>query len=69
MKVNDSPSDTYSVAGGVPQSGVLSPILSIIYLNVKRRRFPDDIKLYKIISKPEDCLALQRAIEKIEDCP
>lgn len=77
VKVNDSFSDTYTVTSGVPQGGVLSPVLFIIYtsdlpdqidkFNVKCSMFADDVKLYKNISKPEDCLALQGAIKEIAD--
>ncbi|PIO64175.1 hypothetical protein TELCIR_14206, partial [Teladorsagia circumcincta] len=58
---------------GVPQGGVLSPILFSIYVHelaslvascgVECVCFADDIKIYKQITTPEDCNILQRALD------
>lgn len=77
VKVNDKFSRTYSITSGVPQGGVLSPILFIIYTSdlpvlverrgVKCKMFADDIKVYKNITSEEDHLALQCAVSDVAD--
>lgn len=77
VKVNQSFSSAYPVTSGVPQGGVLSPILFIIYtsdlpssirpFNIPCQMFADDIKVYKSIQKTDDRVALQSAITAVAD--
>ena len=49
-----------------PQGSVLGPLLFALYVpslvSSKLLMFADDIKLYRTIRSPEDCLILQRDI-------
>ncbi|EYB89180.1 hypothetical protein Y032_0235g3198 [Ancylostoma ceylanicum] len=75
VRVNESFSHSHPVTSGVPQGGVLSPILFIIYTSqipglvsrygVSCKMFADDIKIYKNISSNDDRVALQSAISAI----
>ncbi|EYC02201.1 hypothetical protein Y032_0101g3363 [Ancylostoma ceylanicum] len=77
VKINESFSQSYPVTSGVPQGGVLSPILFIIYTSqipalvsqygVSCKMFADDIKIYKNISRNDDHAAFQAAIRAIWD--
>ena len=55
-----------------PQGSVLGPLLFVLYINElpslvssNLLMFADDIKLYRCIRSPEDCLILQNAQEKL----
>jgi len=67
VPVNGSLSSSTRVTSGVPQGSVLGPLLFALYVNELPSlisspllMFADDIKLYRIIRSPEDCLQLQR---------
>ena len=68
VAVEGSSSPTLQVLSRVPQGSVLGPLLFLIYLNYvvncisdssKINLFADDIALYRVISSPEDYIALQ----------
>jgi len=70
VQVNGSLSSWTRVTSGVPQGSVLGPLLFALYVNELPSlvsspllMFADDIKLYRIIRSPEDCLQLQRDID------
>ena len=61
------------MSSGVPQESVLDPLLFALYVNElpslvssSLLMFADDIKLYRIIRSPEDCLQLQHDIDVLE---
>jgi len=70
VKVNGTLSSWEWVSSGVPQGSVLGPLLFALYVNEllslvssELLMFADDIKLYRTIRSPEDCLILQRDIK------
>ncbi len=70
--IRDTSSNWSKVTSGVPQGSVLAPIMFQVYINdihegvtSYMNLFADDAKLLKIINNKEDCLALQRDIDKI----
>ena len=73
VRVNDSYSEWYGVDSGVPQGSVLGKGIFVIYINdlvevVENGGlllFADDAKIFKKISKDEDCLELQKSIDKV----
>ena len=75
--VEGSCSPTLKVLSGVPQGSVLGPLLFIIYLNdvancisvgSRINLFADDIALYRIITSPDDYVALQSDVNGIDSC-
>ena len=73
VNINGSLSSWTRVNSGVPQGSVLGPLLFALYVNElpslvssSLLMFADDIKLYRIIRSPEDCLQLQRDIDILE---
>ena len=70
--IRDTSSNWSRVTSGVPQGSVLAPIMFQVYINdihegvtSYMNLFADDAKLLKIVNSKEDCLALQRDIDKI----
>lgn len=70
--VNGSSSNKADVLSGVPQGTVLGPILFIIFINdivkcvdSQIRLFADDCVCYRIIRNINDCLALQKDIDRL----
>lgn len=64
VRINDCFSEPRTLTSGVPQRGVLSPVIFIIYtyeissivtnLGVQCKVFADDVKIYKVIEADED---------------
>ncbi|EYC27034.1 hypothetical protein Y032_0009g483 [Ancylostoma ceylanicum] len=77
VRVNNTISKARPVTSGVPQGGVLSPVLFNIYTfelpdlissaGVHCCAFADDIKIYKSISDASDCHQIQKAIGLVEN--
>ncbi|EYC43639.1 hypothetical protein Y032_0486g2333 [Ancylostoma ceylanicum] len=76
VRVRDQYSEVFSAYSGVPQGGVLSPLLFILYtyelpesvsrFGVVCKMYADDIKIYKSLEKAEDSCAIQAAIDYID---
>lgn len=76
VKVAHSFSTTKPVSSGVPQGGVLSPILFAIYTSdlpvilegcgVSCKQFADDVKIYRSIRGPSDIESIQSALDAIQ---
>lgn len=73
VRLGQSLSGVKAISSGVPQGGVLSPILFNLYTadlptiieptGVKVKMYADDIKLYKVIVDSEDVGRLQEAVD------
>ena len=70
--VNGASSSWTDVTSGVPQGSVLGPILFLIYINDMPNvvhscimLFADDTKLYRVVTSPEDCVAIQQDIDNL----
>lgn len=76
VRLNNTFSSSRSVLSGVPQGGVLSPVLFNIYTyelpslitssGVKCIAFADDIKLYQCVNSSSDCETLQHTISMVQ---
>ena len=71
---NGVKSKHYEPTSGVPQGSILGPLLFSIFINdlpdcIKTNllMFADDVKLFKKISNINDCLELQRDIDRLTD--
>ena len=74
--VNGQSSPSAPVISGVPQGSVLGPLLFLIYINdltkinlrdgAKLTLYADDVLLFRTINSPEDFVALQEDIDKVE---
>ena len=72
--VNGAASSWTEVVSGVPQGSVLGPILFILYItdltNVvicDMKIFADDTKIYHKTSTRQDCINLQKDIDRLQD--
>lgn len=75
VKIGDTLSDVKSVVSGVPQGGVLSPVLFNIYtsdlpqvvqeLGISIKMYADDVKIYKPIVETDDSHKMQLAIDSL----
>lgn len=73
VKIKCEFSKVFPALSGVPQGGVLSPLLFLLYTyelpglinnwSVKCNMYADDVKIYKRIDGPEDSKTLQAAID------
>lgn len=71
---NGSNSHEFSPTSGVPQGSILGPLLFNIFINdlgdnfeSESLFFADDMKLYRKIRSMEDCLALQRDLDRLSE--
>ncbi|XGW23236.1 hypothetical protein V3C99_005461 [Haemonchus contortus] len=77
VRVGQSFFESRRVLSGVPQGGVLSPVLFNIYtaeipflfdgLDVTTKMYADDVKIYKVITEAKDQERLQTAIDILSD--
>ena len=72
--VNGAASSWSEVVSGVPQGSVLGPILFILYINditnvvtCDMKIFADDTKIYHKTSTRQDCINLQKDIDRLQD--
>lgn len=72
VKVSNSFSRSFPVHSGVPQGSILGPLLFQIFINdvllnttSSSLIFADDIKIWRVINSPSDCLALQNDLNAI----
>ena len=72
--VNGAASSWSEVVSGVPQGSVLGPILFILYINdlinvvtCDINIFADDTKIYHKTSTRQDCINIQKDIDRLQD--
>lgn len=70
VMVNSTRSRTFNITSGVPQGSVLGPLIFNVFINDLysllsscNLSFADDLKFYRTISSPQDCIALQEDID------
>ena len=73
VSVNNHSSNLVPVTSGIPQGGVLGPIMFLIYVNdlpevvtSTVKLFADDTKLYRVIKNEEDKLQLQEHLKNLQ---
>lgn len=71
VKVGDVISAIFAVFSGVPQGSHLGPLLYLLYMNdvhllldCNKLSYADDIKLYTVIEKVNDCQFLQTQLQR-----
>ena len=75
VRFSGSLSSTFIVRSGVPQGSVLGPLLFNIFINdlcdvVNSSNcllYADDLKVYRAIKSPNDCLLLQSDIDRVHE--
>lgn len=65
-------SPCFHPSSGVPQGSILGPLLFLMFINditsrieVEKSLFADDLKIFTKITSTNDCLALQRSLDKV----
>lgn len=69
VKINNSMSEVFEIPSGVPQGSHLGPLIFLLFINdlcdwIKSDKvlYADDLKFYRTVTTPIDCLALQSDI-------
>jgi ribonuclease P/MRP protein subunit RPP40 len=76
VRVNGKHSQWMPVLSGIPQGTILGPLLFLIYINdlpnicegqADMYLFADDAKLFTFINSVDDCLILQKNLDKLQE--
>jgi hypothetical protein len=75
VRVCGTLSQPFQVTSGVPQGSVLGPFLFNLFINdlcssvqyCKIPIFADDVKIFRVINSPHDCLLLHSDINSVSD--
>lgn len=72
VEINGSKSNCFSPSSGVPQGSILGPLLFLFFINDVSLNidseiilFADDLKLFRAIGSPSDCVSLQNDLDRI----
>lgn len=72
VKVYGSKSEMFTIPSGVPQGSHLGPLIFVLFINdlchwIKNDKvlYADDLKFYRAVSSPIDCLALQSDMDSL----
>lgn len=72
IRVGDALSDPVVIKRGIPQGSIIGPLCFLIYINdmskeleSEIRLFADDVIIYRVINKLEDCERLQKDLDNV----
>lgn len=72
VKLGTVKSDPFCISSGVPQGSHLGPLLFVLFVNdlcseleSLKSMYADDMKIFRVVSSPVDCCALQADVDKV----